>query len=175
MNVFKRFLGSCIDKVLILLIVGIFVWLFCPYEGPTYLGTFLGAILNESIASYSSMEPFMKSAHSLSEIDHTVAYSFLLLNVVYYFLCEMLLKASLGKYIMGGRCTDSSDEEIGFGQAFKRALIFGMFILFAILFRESSGHISYSMIIILFFMALDIPVLFCKRSTLDIVTGTYYK
>lgn len=175
MNIFKRLIGSIIDKVLILFIFGIFILIFAPYTGASTAGIFIGAVLNSSTASYPWTEAAANNAYSLSEIDHTIVYSFLILNVLYYFLYEVSIKASLGKWLVGGRCVDPFDDRIDFHLAAIRAFTLGLFIFIAIQIRAFLTVISYTTIIIIFFLVLDLPVLFCKRSLLDIVTGTYYK
>lgn len=175
MNTVKRLIGSIIDKILILLSFGIFIFIFAVIADVPYFSIFIGAILNNSTASYPWTEAAANGAYSLSEIDHAIAYSFLIFNVLYYFLYEVLVKASLGKWLVGGRCVDKSNNKIDFYLAVIRAFTLGVLIFIAIQIREFLTIISYTTTIIIFFLVLDLPVLFCKRSLLDIVTGTYYK
>ena len=76
---------------------------------------------------------------------------------------------------MGGRCVDIFDNKVGMILSFYRAIVLGIFIFIAIQFRAFLTIISYTTTIIIYFFIIDIPVLFRKRSLIDIVTGTYYK
>lgn len=174
MNIFKRLIGSFIDKIILVFLFGFLFFMFLPYSAGD-LGVFIGAILNESTASYPWIEAAANHAYSLDRIDHFIVYSFTIMNMFYYFICEQTLKASLGKYIMGGRCVDVFDNKVGMILSFYRAIVLGIFIFIAIQFRAFVTIISYTTTIIIYFLIIDIPVLFHKRSLIDIVTGTYYK
>lgn len=174
MNIFKRLIGSLIDKIILVFLFGFLFFMFLPYSAGD-LGVFIGAILNESTASYPWIEAAANNAYSLERIDHFIVYSFTIMNMFYYFICEQILKASIGKYIMGGRCVDIFDNKVGMILSFYRAIVLGIFIFIAIQFRAFLTIISYTTTIIIYFFIIDIPVLFRKRSLIDIVTGTYYK
>ena len=174
MNIFKRFIGSLLDKIILIFLFGFLLVFILPFSGET-LGIFLGAVLNEPTSSYPWTEAAANNVYSLEEIDHEIVYSFTILNMLYYFICESAFKASPGKYIMGGRCVDIFDNKVDMGLSLRRATALGIFIFIAIQFRAFVTIISYTTTIIIFFLIIDIPVLFRKRSLIDIVTGTYYK
>lgn len=174
MNIFKRLIGSFLDKIILVFLFGFLFFMFFQHNA-TDLGIFIGAILNESTASYPWTEAAANNAYSLEKIDRFVVYSFTIVNMLYYFICEYTLKASLGKYIMGGRCVDIFNNKVDMSLSFLRAIALGVFIFIAIQFRAFVTIISYTTTFIIFFLIIDIPVLFRKRSLIDIVTGTYYK
>lgn len=174
MNIFKRLIGSLLDKIILIFLFGFLLVFILPFSGET-LGIFLGAVLNESTSSYPWTEAAANNVYSLEEIDHEIVYSFTILNMLYYFICELAFKASPGKYIMGGRCVDVFDNKVDAYLSFIRAIVLGVFIFLAIQLRAFMQTINYISIIVLFFFIIDISVLFRKRSLIDIVTGTYYK
>lgn len=174
MNIFKRLIGSLLDKIILIFLFGFLLVFILPFSGET-LGIFLGAVLNESTSSYPWTEAAANNVYSLEEIDHEIVYSFTILNMLYYFICELAFKASPGKYIMGGRCVDVFDNKVDAYFSFIRAIVLGVFIFLAIQLRAFMQTINYISIIVLFFFIIDISVLFRKRSLIDIVTGTYYK
>lgn len=174
MNIFKRLIGSLFDKIILIFLFGFLSFMFFP-DSARILGIFLGGVFYTSTDSYPWTEAAANNAYSLKRIDHLVVYSFTILNMLYYFICELTLKASLGKYIMGGRCVDIFDNKVDMSSSFLRAIALGIFIFIAIQIRAFVTIISYTTTIIIFFLIVDISVLFRKRSLIDIVTGTYYK
>lgn len=174
MNIFKRLIGSLFDKIILIFLFGFLAFVFFP-DSARILGIFLGGVFYTSTDSYPWTEAAANNAYSLKRIDHLVVYSFTILNMLYYFICELTLKASLGKYIMGGRCVDIFGNKVDMSSSFLRAIALGIFIFIAIQIRAFVTIISYTTTIIIFFLIVDISVLFRKRSLIDIVTGTYYK
>lgn len=95
--------------------------------------------------------------------------------MLYYFICEAKLKASLGKYIMGGRCADLFDNVIDRNTAFNRAIALGLFVFLVLQVKSVISIMTYYDTIIFFFFVIDVSVIFRNRSLIDIVTKTYYK
>ena len=111
---------------------------------------------------------------STMELDKTMTFYFIILNLLYYTLFESLLSASLGKRITGGVLLDRAEDKIGFGNVLQRAL-FGGILMFSLVYLIHFGMLlSNQAVIIVFFLLMDLPVFFTKRSLLDIVTGTQY-
>lgn len=171
MPLHKRFFGSMIDKVFLL----VFFFLTSssnPFLQTGDLGGYL-AILKKSPYSYTIYEHY-NIINGLEALDKRVTFSFILLNILFYLLFETFKKASLGKYFMGGMLIDSSSDPIDFTKAFSRGLLVGfMMIVFYFFFHFGMGMNLY-IVFCLFFLSMDLPVLFVKRSLLDICTRTYY-
>ncbi len=95
---------------------------------------------------------------------------FAIINSAYYCICEITLKASLWKHIFGFIIMDKRNNPIDNSTAVKRAVIFIAFICLVIGFRWHYGG-NYFVLSFLFFLILDIPILFTQRSLLDILSG----
>ena len=76
--------------------------------------------------------------------------------------------------MLGGVLLDSSDDRIGFGKALIRAICGGALMALSVYLFRFGMLMSYYVVIIVFFLIIDIPVLFSKRSLIDILTGTKY-
>ena len=162
MPLLRRFVGSIIDKIVILIIFVLGVIVISPYDAPERLGAYIGVSLFSS-NSYVYYE----------ELDMIISFAFIMWNVIYFVVFESILFASLGKWMLGGVIIDSSDEKIGFEKAMTRgvcggALMIGLYLL------HLQGIFAIILVIIFYFLILDIPVLFKKKSLLDICTGTIY-
>lgn len=171
MPLVKRLLGSMIDKVVLLL----FFFLtseYNPFLKSGDLGGYI-AILNESPFSYRLYEHY-GVINGFEALDKRVTYSFILLNILFYVLFETYKKASLGKYLMGGVLIDSSSDKIEFGKALSRGLWGGFMMIFFYYFFHFMMGLNLCIVFCLFFLCIDLSVLFAKRSLLDICTGTIY-
>jgi len=200
MSLFKRFIGSIIDKLLILFI---FLFSFVAIEGNkgidrglTYLsiGNF-----SPSMYEYATLDclyiidmgfPIKYSSKSEQELlerysntnyvgmvrsfDLTITSAFIFLNILYYLLSEIFLGASVGKYRMRGRAVDALlGERITITDAFKRAIIGGLLMFLAVWLRYLFD-VSYTIAIVLFFLIIDIPIFFKRRSLIDILSKVTY-
>lgn len=199
MPLFRRFIGSIIDKVMILLI---FVIGFCIVEGEskstsrglTYLSLGYHVPSEYSYITLNSLYiiehgyPVKYSHESEQEIvekyeveeveeivrsfDLTITFSFIFLNILYYFLSESILGASVGKNILRGRMVDNlMRERITSSDAFKRAIFGGLLMSLAVGLRYLFD-VNYIITIVLFFLIMDIPLFFKRRSLLDILSKT---
>ena len=162
MPLFSRFIGSFIDKIIILIIFACGVIIISPYDAPERLGAYIGVSLFSS-NSYGYYE----------ELDMIISFAFILWNVIYFVAFESILSASPGKWMLGGVIIDSADEKISFEKAMTRgvcagALMIGLYLL------HLQGIFAIILVIILYFLILDIPIFFKKKSLLDICTGTIY-
>lgn len=200
MPIFNRFIGSIIDKLLILLI---FLFGFAAIEGNksidrgfTYLsiGNFSPSMYEYATldclyiidigvpVKYSSMsEQELLERYSNTDyvgmvrsFDLTITSSFIILNILYYLLSEIFLGASVGKYRMRGRAVDALlGERITISDAFKRAIIFGLLMFLAVWLRYVFD-VSYTIMIVAFFLIIDIPIFFKCRSLIDILSNVTY-
>lgn len=200
MPLFRRFFGSLIDKVLLVLVFVIGFIITNPFGGAAILGTYT-ALLKIVPSNYEYIDEvrmkdyrnaktnpnvsdfFQKRARqankpprigSTKELDKNITLSFVFLNLFYYILFESVLFASLGKRWLGGVLLDRKQKKIGFARVLIRALWSTVFMLIAVFFFHFQMNQTYFVVIPLFFFILDIPVFFTKRSLLDLCTGTIY-
>lgn len=171
MPLHRRFFGSIIDKVFLLA----FFFLTSssnPFLQTGDLGDYV-AILKESPNAYRLFESY-GIISGFDALDKRVTYSFILLNILFYVLFETFKKASLGKYLLGGKLIDNFSDPIDFSKALSRGLWGGsMMVAFYFFFHLTMG-LNLLVVFCLFFLCMDLPVLFVKRSLLDICTKTYY-
>lgn len=109
----------------------------------------------------------------LLNLDLTVTFFFIFWNLLYYFITELFLKASLGKFLTGGIVVCSNNRKIN-----KRNILLrigmGAFLMLYFVGLRFLVNTNYYVIIILFFYVMDLPLLLSKKSLLDILTGTFY-
>lgn len=189
----KRLLGSIIDKMIILYFSLIVIVLICIFDKgfSGELGIF-GALFNMTKDSvYSSaighvMSFFPNddmSQHQL-EIDSRfqyliwvelkIAYLFIVINIIYYATCEKLTSSSVGKSsfnlkLVSNPCT--SAKNIPISKVLYRASCF-FFIASGIISLRWFVGFNYYVVVALFFLIMDLPVLFKRASLLDILTKT---
>lgn len=198
MSIFKRFVGSIIDKVLILILFVVVSIIISPYGAPGRLGTYHG-LLNSSPEVYEYVDRVAMNNYgtyyegiskgyqdiarlestpphigSTMELDVSITFSFILFNLLYYILFESILSASLGKRMLGGVILDSADDKIGFVKALLRAICGGVLMSGVYLLFHLQMELSNYVVIFVFFLLLDLPVFFTKRSLIDICTFTTY-
>ncbi|MBR5060703.1 MAG: zinc-ribbon domain-containing protein [Prevotella sp.] len=141
---FRRFIGSIIDKIFILILF---------FVGMNFIDSYM-------------------------DIDQTVT-CFVWFNLFYYMLSE-LTGASLGKKILGGLAIDMRNfrrgilSKIHFVIVLFRGLIGGGLIYFFIQLIHVEIGLSYFKVAFYFFLCMDVPVFFTKRSLLDLLTDTIY-
>ena len=198
MPLLSRFAGSIIDKVLILIIFVVGFTIISPYASSAKIGKYIGLFyaepevyeyidktemnnygtLNEGIAEYfqHGVRSEMGPPHigSTLELDKSITFAFIILNMVFYILFESILSASPGKRMFKGIILDSADDKIGFSKAFARGLFGGALMVGTYILLHLVGGQTNIVVVIVFFLLLDLPVLFTKKSLLDLCTGTTY-
>lgn len=162
MPLFSRFVGSFIDKIIILIIFVTCIVAISPYDAPERLGAYIGVCMFSS-NSYGCYE----------ELDMVLSFAFILLNFIYYVVSESILHASPGKWMLGGVTIDNDEDKIGFEKAMTRGVYGGALMICSYLLHLQ-GIFAIILVIILYFLILDIPIFFKKKSLLDICTGTMY-
>lgn len=201
MSLFRRLLGSVIDKVLILIIFVVAFTIINGESTATYrLGTYY-SIGTNSPSSYEfitlnsllvidngwPLKYFKESEDDIllkykdedivgmvRSFDLTITFAFIFLNILYYLLSEIFLAASVGKRIMGGQIRDDLlEDRINTSDAFKRAIIGGVLMVFAVGLRFLLD-INYIIVIIAFFLIIDIFVIFKRKSLIDILSKVTY-
>ena len=108
------------------------------------------------------------------KVYNSIVLPFLLANLIYYILFESMLSASFGKFLVGGVLCDIFDDKVGYEKALVRGVYLSVFIIVLNFILHSLCGLKYITVLVVFFLLLDIPVLFTKRSLLDICTGTTY-
>lgn len=198
MPLLSRFIGSIIDKVLILVIFVVSFTAISPFGAPGKMGKYLGLrntspdlyeyIDKSQMNSYGSyykgvsrgyqdlarLESNPPHIGSTLELDMSITFTFILLNLLFYIIFESILSASPGKRMLGGVILGSADDKIGFGKALIRGLCCGAFMAGTYFLLHLQGGLTNTVVVIVFFLLLDLPVFFTKRSLLDLCTGTTY-
>jgi hypothetical protein len=171
----KRFLGSIIDKILILILFVITGLAISPYGFPGKLGTFTGGVLENSPSSYQVTESVSKSTYSLLSIDLNIISLFIAVNIVYYIVWELFLKASLGKYIFRLRVVKevNNDKFVDIWDVLYRGTV-ALGLMVGVVFIRFQLDINYVITMIIYFAILDIPVLFFGKSAIDHISVTKY-
>lgn len=162
MPLFSRFIGSIIDKIIILVIFVAGIVVISPYDAPERLGAYIGVCM---FSSYSY--------GGYLELDMVLSFVFILLNFFYYVVFESILHASPGKWMLGGVAIDNDEDKIGFEKAMTRG-VYGGALMIGSYLLHLQGIFATILVIILYFLILDISVFFKKKSLLDICTGTMY-
>lgn len=203
MPLFSRFMSSMVDKFLILVIFVSGFAIISPYGASGKLGKYMG-IRNTAPSTYEyidriNMDRYQNGEYyvyyedvdrdylekawatediphigAIKELDMNITISFILLNLLYYTLFECLIAASPGKRMGRGKLVDGNQNRIGYGRVFLRALYSTILMLFCVFVLHFQLDLCNTIIVIIFFLIMDIPVLFTKRSLLDILTGTTY-
>ena len=198
MSLLSRLHGSIIDKFLILVFWGFGYIIISPSEAPGKLGKYFG-LRNTPIEIYEYIDKSqmnnngtyyegiskgyqdlarleMEPPHigSTLELDINMTFSFILFNIVFYVLSEATLSASPGKRMLGGVIIEGIDEKIGISKAVIRGLCGGALMAGSYFFLHLQGGLTNTVVVIVFFLLLDLPVLFTKKSLLDLCTGTTY-
>lgn len=198
MPLFSRFVGTMIDKILILIIFVVASLAISPYGAPGRFGTYIG-LRNSSPSNYEYIDKAAMNRYgtynegvsqyyqdmerldnepphigSTLELDMNITFTFIILNLIFYILFESILSASPGKRMLGGVILDSSDDKIGFGKALIRGLCGGALMAGVYFLLHLQGGLTNTVVVVVFFLLLDIPVLFTKKSLLDLCTGTTY-
>lgn len=198
MPLLTRFIGSFIDKVLILLLFIIGSFAVSPYGAAGRLGTYVGLMsvsprhyeyidraamnrygtYNDGVSHYyQDMERLVNNPPyigSTIDLDKAITFSFILFNLLYYVIFETIFSASLYKHMLGGVLLDSENNKIRFRQAILRAVCGGILMTSLVFLFHYRMGLNHFVIIIMFFLLMDLPVFFIKRSLLDICTGTTY-
>ena len=199
MSLLPRFFGSIIDKILILIFFVVISLIISPFGAPGRFGTYMGLInssprnyeyidniamnrygtYKEGVSQYyQDMEQIENEAPHIGstlELDMTITFTFILANLIFYILFESILSASPGKRLFRGVIYDSDDEKIGFNKALTRGLCGGAMMAGIYYLLHVQGGVSNAMVVLIFFLILDIPVLIKRKSILDMCTGTIYK
>ena len=198
MPLLTRFVGSIIDKIFILIIFVVGFTAISPDGAPGKMGTYIGlrntpldlyeyidksqmnsyGTYNDGVSQYyQDMERLANDPPHIGstlELDMSITFTFILLNLLFYIIFESILSASPGKRMLGGVILDSADDKISFGKALTRGLCGGALMAGTYFLLHLQGGLTNTVVVVVFFLLLDLPVLFTKKSLLDLCTGTTY-
>lgn len=188
----SRLAATIIDKVIVIILFVIFsIIYYSPFESSSKLGTY-SALIGDSPSSYEYIDNMkvgvtptsslyykkdvqtveLKKGNNALLLDLELTGFFIAINFIYYFLFELLLKASLGKYLLGGIIFTNKKSIISIKKCFLRSLLL-LILMLSMVGLRFALNVSYYHVIILFFIILDASVFFDKRSLIDILTKTY--
>lgn len=188
----RRAIGSLLDKILIILISIITVVIISGinYDFIGDIGTFSAmfhmnteSIHNIAIGHVMPNYPDDYISNHQTEIDEYFHYLFsielkitslfLLINIIYMGLFELLFSSSLGKLIMGIKIYGypyQSAQKISASTVFLRILCLILIIIAVVAARWQFGF-NYYVVIALFFLLVDLPVFFKRQSLIDIISS----
>ena len=194
----RRFFGSLIDKILIL-IIAVLGYIACkPYAGSGDIGYFMGLMNNKpsnyeyvdkyNIETYGTIYEgvdveYQMKAREESEVPY-IGYTrdfeirmcsiFIIVNLIYYLLFELLLQASFGKKFLGGNLVDEGRDKLSYWRIPLRSLLFAAYSAFIIYEFRFCSDLDYYTVTFIFFLFLELPLFFTKRSLLDLCSRTMY-
>jgi len=194
----RRFFGSLIDKVFVL-IIAVMGYVACkPYAGPGDIGYFMG-LMNAKpsnfeyidkidIDTYGNVYPgidieYQMKAREESDvpyIGHTKDFDmrmcsiFIIVNVIYFILFELTLRSSPGKAMLGGKLLDKDSNKLSLWRVPFRSIIMGVLAYLLVLLFRYGCDLSYYSVTVFFFIIMDFTLFVNKRSFIDICTGTRY-
>ena len=194
----RRFFGSLIDKVFIL-IIAVMGYVACkPYAGPGDIGYFMG-LMNAKpsnfeyidkidIDTYGNVYPgidieYQMKAREESDvpyIGHTKDFDmrmstiFIIVNVIYFILFELTLRSSPGKAMLGGKLLDKDSNKLSLWRVPFRSIIMGVLAYLLVLLFRYGCDLSYYSVTVFYFIIMDFTLFVNKRSFIDICTGTRY-
>ena len=194
----RRFIGSLMDKAIILTIV-VAGYVACkPYSSSGDIGFFMG-LMNNKPSNYEYIDKvqietygtfyegvnieFQKKAIEESEVpyigytrdfDIKMCFIFIFVSLIYYLLLELTLRASIGKGIFEGKLVDEGSNKLSYWRIPLRSLFLAAYSALIIYEFRFCSDLDYYTVLFIYFFILDFPLLVTKRSLLDLCTRTMY-
>lgn len=125
----------------------------------------------QSMVSYFCKYGDEKCKVLYMEADMHYTSIFLLLNALYVFVFDLLIKGTIGKYILGLRVYNTYGGKICFSEILGRVFVITI-LLCVFVFLRFLLNTNYIVISIGFFVCVYSSVLFKKKSIVDILTNT---
>lgn len=187
----KRFLGTLVDKVFICVLatftvffiyffyrgiagnIGVFSALFHMNTHEVYL-TAVGNVMGNYHGDWVSQheKEISDCLSYYKQLEATMLLLFASFNIVYYFISETICRVSFGKAFFKFILVNSkTGKKISVIYIMFRVVVFSLLILLMFLFRWTIG-VNYYVVVVVYILAMDIPVFLKKRSLLDILTNT---
>lgn len=196
----KRFIASILDKVCIIIIWGLLLnyVAYTPYTASEKLGTYsylvtippsnydyidLGSKNRQGVAEnnygvsdgyralqeldLASMKP-----ETTKDIDIKITLWFILANLIYFLLGELLYGASFFKRIFGGIIVEDDSSVTEKSRLLIRNIAFGIILTLCVLIHFWL-NISYLRIAIVFFIVFEFPLFKTRQNGLDKLFGNY--
>ena len=198
MSLIPRFVSSIIDKIIILILFFVVSSSFSPHVQSRKIGTYIG-ISNSYTRDYRYFDKTIAERHGIYnstksqdyqemlqpkvgfsstgptwDLDKNITYQFIIFNMIFFTFFELIFHASLTKFMFGGIIIDSADDKIGYEKALARGLCNGILMYVTYFFFHILIGLPNTMVVILYFLILDTPVFFTRKSLLDMCTGTIY-
>lgn len=194
----RRLFGSLLDKTIIIILFVVGSLAISPFGAPKKLGNYIGLLETSPfeyeyidrvrMSNYGDFNPLISNYYqarermvtepphlgSTKELDLNITLSFIILNLIYYILFEILLSASPGKYMVGGTLLNGKRKRIDIASVLMRGLVGAALMLLSVYGLHFFLGINYISVMIVFFVAMDISLFFTKKSLLDIISETFY-
>ncbi len=192
----RRLAATLIDKGLILFLFVIVALIFCSGHPGAELGTFTYStsveykkieskrtlyetqldnkkfIEENGYGEYNIKDEEYEHYKTALEVYQKHVLIFVIVNLLYYFLCEYFFRASIGKKILKCQIRKRDGREIGNGEIFSRTGILFALLLLAVALQMSLSINAY-ITSILFFGLLDFTVFTRQQSLVDKYSDTY--
>lgn len=192
----RRLAATLIDKGLILFLFVIVALIFCSGHPGAELGTFTYStsveykkieskrtlyetqldnkkfIEENGYGEYNIKDEEYEHYKTALEVYQKHVFIFVIVNLLYYFLCEYFFRASIGKKILKCQIRKRDGREIGNGEIFSRTGILFALLLLAVALQMSLSINAY-ITSILFFGLLDFTVFTRQQSLVDKYSDTY--
>lgn len=191
----QRLISTIIDKVLISIIFVIVAFIFCLGMPGAELGHFVSQLgieykkiefektiyehnvevnnwLKEN--GYSEMmstDQDYEHYKTMRDVYDKYVWIFVVVNILYYLLCEFIFKASLGKRLMKCRIKKGDGRDIDKRDVFTRFGILASLLLLAVALHMTMNINGY-ITTILFFAILDFTVFTKQMSLVDKYSDT---
>lgn len=192
----RRLAATLIDKVLILFLFVIVALIFCSGHPGAELGTFTYStsvkykkieskrtlyetqldnkkyIEENGYGEYNIEDEEYEHYKTALDVYQKHIFIFVLVNLLYYFICEYFFRASLGKKILKCQIKKSDGSEINTRDIFLRSGILFALLLLAVVLQMSMNINAYITSII-FFGILDFTVFTRQQSLIDKYSDAY--
>lgn len=186
MPLYQRFLGSLIDKFIIVFLFVVLNIIIHPYQAPGDLGIYRSmlstppviyenidrAIINEGGGDYMYGEtPYIGLT-----MDFGIRMTIMLVVVylLYHLIFEISINTSPCKKLFNGILLRKDGERLRLKNVLYRMIIRGVLFFLAIYGIHVWMECTYYCVFVILLLFVDIPLFFSHRSTIDILSGTMY-
>lgn len=186
MPLYQRFLGSLIDKFIIVFLFVVLNIIIHPYQAPGDLGIYRSmlstppviyenidrAIINEGGGDYMYGEtPYIGLT-----MDFGIRMTIMLVVVylLYHLIFEISINTSPCKKLFNGILLRKDGERLRLKNVLYRMIIRGVLFFLAIYGIHVWMECTYYCVFVILLLFVDIPLFFSHRSTIDLLSGTTY-
>ena len=200
LSLWKRFIASILDKVciIILWVVLLNYVAYTPYTASGKLGTYSYLItippsnyeyidignknrqgvsenkygVSEGYQALQELDLASMKPETTKDTDIKITFWFILANLIYFMLGELLCGASFFKRIFGGVIVEDDGSECEKSRLLVRNFAFGIILTLCVLIHFLL-NISYLLIVIAFFVMFEFPLFRNRQNCLDKLFGHY--